>query len=447
MTSHIHAADLLETVARQADGAEVYELHSLELPVRFAFGELESLRSVETAGRALRLIKDGRLGFSTTTDLGDEVTLLRNALESADFGDDAPFQFPEEQPAADVACFDPQVQGLDEEKLIDMGEQIVEQIKAYDDQLQTEVSIHKSVQRVRLLNTSGLDVEYPRTGLAVSVEVTRTREGDILIVYDSTSSHRAEDVDALVLAKDIIRRLRWSERAAKVESKTMPVVFQRMGAAVPLLPLLSGLDGRQVFLGASPLAKELGGQAFDQRLTLVDDGRLDHASRSAPFDDEGVPTTQKHLIEGGLVRQFLYDLKTAGLAGAQPTGNGFKSGPLGGGFQRPPDVAPSTWLVTPGSQRLNEILEGLNEALLVEQVIGLGQGNVMAGEFSNNVSVGFLVRNGEIIGRVKNTMIAGNVYELLRDQLIALSDEPSSVLGILHVPAIAVDGVGVASRG
>ncbi|UCC75900.1 MAG: hypothetical protein JSW37_10320, partial [Anaerolineales bacterium] len=64
MTSQIHAADLLETVAGQVDGAEVYELHSLELPVRFAFGELESLRSVETAGRALRLIKDGRLGFS-----------------------------------------------------------------------------------------------------------------------------------------------------------------------------------------------------------------------------------------------------------------------------------------------------------------------------------------------------------------------------------------------
>jgi PmbA protein len=447
MTSQIHAADLLETVAGQVDGAEVYELHSLELPVRFAFGELESLRSVETAGRALRLIKDGRLGFSTTTDLADEVTLLRNAVESAEFGDAAPFQFPKEQPAADVACFDPQIERLDEEKLISLGEQIVAEIRAYDDQLQTEVSIHKSVQRVRLLNTSGLEKEYPRTGLAISIEVTRTREGDILIIYDSASSHRAKDVDALVLAKDIIRRLQWSERAARVESKTMPVVFQRMGAAVPLLPLLSGLNGRQAFLGASPLAKELGQQAFDRRLILVDDGRLNHAPRSAPFDDEGVPTTQKHLIEGGVVRHFLYDLKTAGLAGAQPTGNGFKSGLFGGGFQRPPDVAPSTWLVTPGSQTLNEILVGLDEALLVEQVIGLGQGNVMAGEFSNNVSVGFLVRNGEIIGRVKNTMIAGNVYELLRDQLIALSDETSWVFGMLHVPAIAVDGVGVAGRG
>jgi len=195
------------------------------------------------------------------------------------------------------------------------------------------------------------------------------------------------------------------------------------------------------------LAEKLEQQVLDERFTLVDDGRLDFASRSAPYDDEGVPTTRKSLIEGGVVRQFLYDLKTAGLAGAQPTGNGFKSGLRGGGFQRPPDVAPSTWLVPPGERSLEEILSGLDEALLVEQVIGLGQGNVMAGEFSNNVSVGFLVRNGEIVGRVKNTMIAGNVYELLKDKLLALGDEPVWVFGLLHVPAIAVDGVSVASKG
>ena len=83
----------------------------------------------------------------------------------------------------------------------------------------------------------------------------------------------------------------------------------------------------------------------------------------------------------------------------------------------------------------------------MEQVIGLGQGNVMAGEFSNNVSVGFLVRKGEIVGRVKNTMIAGNVYHLLKDALIALSDQPQWVFGLLHVPAFAVAGVSVAGKG
>jgi PmbA protein len=84
---------------------------------------------------------------------------------------------------------------------------------------------------------------------------------------------------------------------------------------------------------------------------------------------------------------------------------------------------------------------------LVDQVIGLGQGNTLAGEFSNNVSVGFLVRGGEIVGRVKNTMVAGNVYDLLKKRLIALGDEPRWIYGLLQVPAIAIDDVSVVSKG
>ena len=71
----------------------------------------------------------------------------------------------------------------------------------------------------------------------------------------------------------------------------------------------------------------------------------------------------------------------------------------------------------------------------------------ISGKFSNNVSMGFLVRNGEAVGRVKNAMIAGNAYELLKDNLIGLSDRPEWVFGFLSTPAIAVDGVGVTSQG
>lgn len=448
MKSQISAADLVGKISRQVDSAELYELWSYRLPVSFRAGALESVKAVSTAGRALRVVKDGRLGFSTTTDMTDGTTLVRNSLESAQFGDPVPFEFPVEQPSQAVQCFDGEVERLDEGALITLGEEIVERIKAYDPELQIEVSVEKGVEDVRLLNTGGLELEERRTSFAISVEVTRAVEGDILIVYDQASSRRKEDVDGLALAERIVERLRWAEKTASVESKAMPVVLESLGTLSLLLPLMYGLNGRQVYLGVSPLGEKMGQRVFDRRFTLVDDGRLDFARRSGSFDDEGVPTSEKPLIEGGIVRQFLYDLKTAGQAGTRPTGNGFKSGALyGGGFQQPPDVVPSTWLVPPGDRSLEQILGELDEALLVEQIIGLGQGNVLGGEFSNNVSVGFLVRKGEIVGRVKNTMIAGNVYDLLQDGLIGLGDRPEQVYGVLRVPAIAVDGVGVVSKG
>ena len=447
MNNSIIVTSLLEKIAEQVDGAELYESRSQRLPVQFRAGTLESVKSVETAGRALRVIKDGRLGYSTTTDLSDDKTVVQNAFESAQFGDFAPFEFPHQPVVQPVQCFDLQVEQLDESALIALGEAVVEQVKAYDPQLQVDVSIGKRVEEVRLLNTSGLQLGDRRTMLDISIEVTRAREGDILIVYDEAASRQRQAVDGVKLAEGIVERLRWADKVVAVESKAMPVVFNLMGVPALLLPLMMGLNGRNVLLNVSPLGSKLGQPVFDERFTLNDDGRLDMASRSAPYDDEGTPTSAKSLIEQGVVRQFIYDLKTAGQAKTAPTGNGWKSDILGGGgFRTLPGVAPANWLVQPGKKSLGQILRDLDEALLVEQVIGLGQGNIFAGEFSNNVSLGYLVRKGEIVGRVKNTMIAGNVYDLLKDKLIALSNRPRWIAGMLYAPAIAVDGVSVASK-
>jgi PmbA protein len=66
--------------------------------------------------------------------------------------------------------------------------------------------------------------------------------------------------------------------------------------------------------------------------------------------------------------------------------------------------------------------------------------------FSNNISVGFVVRDGKVVGRVKNTMIFGNAYDVLRDGLIQVGGEPEWVWGSLLTPPILVQGVSVVSR-
>jgi len=438
---------MLERLHDKVESAEVYEFRRWETPVRFRAGELESAKSIEQAGRALRVIVDGKLGYSTTTDLEDDRSLIENALASAQFGDPAPFRFATKAEPAQVECFDPQVERTEVERLIAMGEEVVEKIREYDKDLHIEVEIDRGVEEVSLQTTNGQELEERGTMFGLSVDVQRTEEGDILILYDAAASRTLKGVDHLKLADSLIERLRWCERVAKVETKRMPVLFTPRGVIVLLLPLWLGLDGKNVFLGVSPLKGRLDEQVVDPRLTLIDDGTLPFAPRSSRYDDEGVPTSRKNLIAQGRVSQFLYDLKTAGLAEAQSTGNGFKGGPLGGrDFKNPPGIAPATWLVEAGEKGFQELVQEMEEGLIVDQVIGLGQGNVVSGEFSNNVAIGFYVRKGEVLGRVKNTMIAGNIYELLKDHLIELGGEPEWVYGLFKAPPILVDGVSVVGR-
>jgi len=82
-----------------------------------------------------------------------------------------------------------------------------------------------------------------------------------------------------------------------------------------------------------------------------------------------------------------------------------------------------------------EIVAGIKEGLLVESPLGLGQGNVISGAFSNNLSLAFKIEGGEIVGRVKDVSIAGNIYQDLR-HIKALSREAEWVYGGLRLPYI-----------
>ena len=84
--------------------------------------------------------------------------------------------------------------------------------------------------------------------------------------------------------------------------------------------------------------------------------------------------------------------------------------------------APYTMLVSPGTESSESLIKSVKKGIFVEQMLGFGQPNMENGDFSANLALGFLVENGEIVGRVKNAMISGNIFELLKGDLQFSSD-------------------------
>ncbi len=150
---------------------------------------------------------------------------------------------------------------------------------------------------------------------------------------------------------------------------------------------------------------------------------------SRPFDDEGVPAQRLSLVEAGVVRQFLYDLQTAGMAGRVSTGSAERSAT---GLPAP-DI--SVLVVAPGNTARADLLASIDEGIVVEEMIGSNQGNVLGGDFSGNVLLGFKIERGRIAGRVKDTMVAGNVYDVLGD-LQGISIEREWIGGSICAPWI-----------
>jgi PmbA protein len=127
---------------------------------------------------------------------------------------------------------------------------------------------------------------------------------------------------------------------------------------------------------------------------------------SAPFDGEGVPTQKRTLIEGGVLKSFIYNTASANRAGTESTGNASR-----GGFTRLPGIGTHNIYVESGSLSRNEIIAGTDKGLLLKGVTGYGISPV-SGNFSGGAS-GFWVEKGEIVHPVKGLTIAGNADAIL----------------------------------
>jgi PmbA protein len=423
---------------KKAEQAEVFEIESEATKIGFEANRLKSFEVEETCGMAARVVVDGRLGFAASSDLDAAEKLVANALESARHGDAIPFRFPSPQPGLPVRVYDPELAALPTERLIEMGQEMIATVLEAEPEAHVNIDLERRVRRTTVCNSAGAKVAVEKAPLSIVVMVERVREDDVVVLFEYFST-AVSDEGYRAAARRMAEKLRLAQRAATLGAGRMPVLFSPFGAPVLGLPIMLGLNGKNVYRGISPMADRLGERLFDEKLTVVDDPTLDGRPGSSSHDDEGVPRQRRVLVDHGVLRSFVYDLKTAAQAGAEPTGHGER------GLFSPPSPSFSNLILEGGDVPLDEIVAGIKQGLLVESPLGLGQGNVISGVFSNNLSLAFKIEGGEIVGRVKDVSIAGNIYADLR-RVEALSQEAEWVYGGLRLPYVLLPELNVVTR-
>ena len=414
--------------------AEVYYLASQDTPIEFANNRLKSLQTKAVEGIALRVIVDGKLGFASASDLTRLDELVEAAIATAAISDPVEFDF-----ASNVQLISPDsdYQLPSTEKLVNIGEKLIAQVHEYNSDILVDTSFNLGATQVQLATTTNTYAQQSDKGISASISGNLVRGEDFLQAY-SYQVTRDEEPDYDGLVKDLVTKYKNAEQNATISSGTYPVLFTPLAAAMAIGRLFKTiLSGQAVVQKASPLIDKLGEKVFDSRLTLTEDPTF--GVSACQFDDEGTPTEKKLLVENGIVQQFYWDRRWASRGGTKSTGNGFR-----GGLSRP---SPSlvNLCMSSGNSSLAELIAGIEEGIIVDQVLGAGQSNQLAGEFSVNLDLGYKVEQGKIVGRVKNTMVAGNIFEAFNN-LVDLSDRAQWVGGSSYLPHILFAGLGVASR-
>ena len=442
---------LLETVRGKVDNADALWRREEQTAVGFESGRLKAAGVSEEAGLNLRVVAGGRMGVAgTTAAKPDPQALLDRARASAELGETVELEFPgaAAQKLPPIATFFDRTANASLDDLIRMGKELVERLSRPGCQI--NVAIEREVADTAVGNTTGARGEYRATGIVVTADLTRIAGDDVLMVYDQyVGADMPTDADLEALVRSVETRLSAALKVVAPPEGALPVVFTPAGLAAVVLPLEQALSGKTVLQGSSPLAGKVGERMFDERLSIVDDPLTPGRPASRPVDDECVPSRCTPLVEHGMVGCFVYDLETAARANTQSTGNGQR-----GVFGKPrigytnvvfrmPDgaqfMAAATKFALGGG-----LLADIDDGLIVDDLIGVGQGNVISGAFSHPVGLAYRVQRGEVTGRVKDAAVAGNAYDLLRK--IGAFGNDGRWLGTRWSPSMLLEGVSVARR-
>ncbi|MFO0794233.1 MAG: TldD/PmbA family protein, partial [Candidatus Brocadiaceae bacterium] len=399
---------VLELALKHTPSVEVIYEEGETRSVSFENNNLKYINTKSIRGIGLRVIMDGRIGFSSTTDFRKPEKLVANAIESAKFGQCATFEFPSKNNFPKIAVFDQSVVDYPIHKCVDVGKEAIEKALSVNSSYECSVGIGKGHGMRRLMNSKGLDISVASTSFGIGIDILQIKEQSFLSISEGEGAKQL----ATNLNKHVdkaLSGLKLAGKELKLKTGLYPVVVTAKAMGNLLATFEMGCNGKLVQKGVSPLTNKLGEKIIDERITIYDDSTIDLADSSYPWDGEGVPARRTPLFEKGVLKNYLFDLQTAGMLKTQSTGNGNR------GFSSQPSPGNSNVTVESGNMSYESMIKNVKYGVLVDQVLGGGQSNILAGEFSVNIDLGYLIENGEIVGRVKDCMIAGNVFDVFND--------------------------------
>jgi len=291
------------------------------------------------------------------------------------------------------------------------------------------VSVHE-VQFV-FANSLGFMGGYPSSRHSLSCSVIAEQMDAMERDYwYSVARHSGDLLSAQQVGKIAAGRTVRRLGARQIATMQVPVLLEAVVAASLLGHFVGAVSGGSLYRKSSFLLDQLDKPVFASHINLSDVPDIKKGLASSPFDDEGVITQRRNIIENGVLRGYFLGSYSARKLGMHSTGNSGGNHnlilqPSGGNM---PDLD------------LAGLLKTMGRGLLVTELLGQGV-NSITGDYSRGAA-GFWVENGQIQYPVHEVTIAGNLKEMYRNIVAVGSDV--LVQGSRQCGSILLEGMTVA---
>jgi PmbA protein len=427
-----------------AEEAEACGTRARSIAVRFEKGDLKLAQVDEGSTLGLRVFTGKRLGFSSTNQ-EDERSLAAAARDAVALAKLSPPDEPNRLPDASAPGpapirVDPEIAELPIERAVAIGLDLVARTRAIDPRLSID-SAGFEVTRATSAIRSSRGVSASESDAVVSFNVF----GMAIDGQDVGGFHYTGDVlrtlgglDAAVLdvAREFAEVALGNLGAQKAESYRGPVLFAPDAfLEVFVAPLVSAASAIAVQRGRSPLRGRLGERVASDVLAIRDDPTDATLAGACAFDREGTPCGRFAIVEGGILKSFLYNAYAAAVEGRASTGH------ARGSPRSTPGLGPHAIVVAGGTGGTrDELQRALGRGLFVQRFSGTV--DPASGDFSGVAKSARWIEGGSVVRPLRETLISGNAFALLA-RVLALGSESARCMGSARAPYALIDDVAV----
>jgi TldD protein len=412
------AKDILNEGLKQGgDLSEVYIEERESFNLDLDEGKIERAVRGNDRGGGVRVFYGDTAAYAYTDDL--EETAMLEAAQAASAASRSSSErhmtidLTKRQNAVDVEVRKP-FSEMDEKSKVELLHEMDEVARRQSPYVSAvNISLVEEHRAVWIYNSEGVWAEDDRNFLEFQIAVTAQKNGTLQRSYSGIGAQSGlellESQSPLVLAEEVAQgAVRMLDARPAPAGEMTVVITNGWGGVLFHEACGHALEADFVAKGTSIYSGLVGEQVASPLVTAIDDGTIPKRRGSLRFDDEGTPSSRTVLIENGVLKDYIWDLKEARRAGRESTGNGRRET-----FRHMPMPRMTNTYIDVGTHDPDEIIRSVKRGFYAKQ-IGGGQADFARGDFVFTVVEGYLIENGRITILVRGATLMGNGPQVLK---------------------------------
>ncbi len=407
---------LEDAVKSGADFAELFFEETTFSNIRVESGKIDRAIAGTDSGMGLRLFNNGIVYYASTTNLTQAgAQNLLKSLSAYLKRNNGTKQVVLAEPSKACTQVVKHPLGINLTRKADSI--LTAQNEAYklsNQIVQVQGAYIDSVRKIAVFSTGGTSVEDEQIRTTISFNVILEKDGKLHTGYESLGGSIGmelfnNDAHITTVRTAVNRAIKMSNSIPIKGGKMTVVLSSEAGGTMIHEAVGHGLEADHIYKGLSVYADKLNKQVASPLITVVDDPTLPGMRGSFNYDDEGTKAGPNVVIENGILKNYLFDLKYATEHGMRPTSNGRRES-----FRYPPIPRMTNTLILSGKDDPSSIISEVDDGLLVLKMGG-GEVNTVTGDFIFEITEGHTIERGKIGPPVEGVTLLGNGPEVLEE--------------------------------